>query len=125
MANKGMSEKRKFARLSIKVPIRWKIVTPDSETVDPKLDITRDISRGGICFKARNDIKAGTVLHLEIKLPNQKIINAQGRVVWSKDLSIERLQKEVEFDIGVEFLEIRDTDREEINKFVFEYLTHP
>ena len=66
-------------------------------------------------------LKIGDKLEIGMELPSKKI-NAKGRVVWiSKSEISGRLYGKMYY-VGIEFTEIRDEDREEINKFVLEYI---
>jgi len=119
-----MPEKRKFVRLNIKILAKWKKITGTPDTKLNNLDIIRNISRGGICLNMHKKLKIGDKLLLEIKLPTKKIIKAKGKVVWIKDMGILDLEREEEYEVGVEFSEMCNEDRQEINKFLFESLAY-
>ena len=120
-----MNEKRKFARLEIKIPIKWKLITKPVDMTDHILDVTKDISRGGICFRVGKQLSAGSILELEIKLPNKRVITAQGRVIWCRKIEENTSGVVSDHYAGIEFLSILATEQEEINKFVFEYMVQP
>ena len=112
-------ERRKFARLNINVEINYTIIThpPHKQFIVPtKL---RNLGAGGICLISREELRAGELLKLEIRPPeNLPIIHAVGRVVWVKPFSLAE-EKGKRFDMGVEFIDISQEDRQRINKYVF------
>ncbi|MCX7661427.1 MAG: PilZ domain-containing protein, partial [Candidatus Omnitrophica bacterium] len=79
-----------------------------------------NISKGGICFITYEELLPGNLLKLEIYLPGEKNpIRAFGRVAWSKRFTIasEKDYWGDRYDVGVEFIEINDSDREKIENY--------
>ena len=102
--------------------VDWKRIIETSEFVGEFPDATRNISAGGLCLSMGERLQIGDKLQLRMKLPSEKIINAQGRVVWIREFEIDNRGYKKTFDTGIEFTEISDKDREEINRFVLSYL---
>jgi len=117
-----MGKKRDFVRLNLNVRVDWKKIIETSDFVGEFPDATRNISAGGLCLSMDERLQIGDKLQLRMKLPSEKIINAQGRVVWIREFEINSREYKKTFDTGIEFTEIRDEDREKINKFVLTYL---
>ena len=115
----GASEKRRFARLDIKALVKWEKITPDGDSTLNDLDTMRNVSRGGIRLTVSRKLQKGDMLSVSIKLPAQKNISVKGRVVWIKEINLSTLAKNPEFDIGVEFIDIKEKDREVLNHFLF------
>ena len=115
----GASEKRRFARLDIKALVKWEKITPDGNSTLNDLDTMRNVSRGGIRLTVSRKLQKGDMLSVSIKLPAQKNISVKGRVVWIKEINPSTLAKNPEFDIGVEFIDIKEKDREVLNHFLF------
>jgi c-di-GMP-binding flagellar brake protein YcgR len=117
-----MEERRRFVRLDMNVVVKWEKITEDSNQIVGDTDITKNISVGGICLIAYERLEVGDKLRLEIELPTKKTVSAKGRVVWINEFEVIGRGLEKRYDVGVEFIDIRDEDREEINKFVFTFL---
>lgn len=117
-----MQERRKFARLSVKVKVKWRKLEKSIQEEPDLNDDARNISRGGICIITHKPLKTGTSLHLDIVLPTGKSIAAAGRVAWVKNRSSLHGIGQEDYDVGVEFLRMSNDDREEIYKFIFESL---
>ncbi len=115
-----MKERRKFVRLNTNVDVKWAKITDEKESLLGDLSVTKNISGGGICLTVYGgNITESDFLYLEIELPTKRIIKTKGKVVWVGEFEIIGGRYEKRYDVGVEFLEIKDEDIEEINKFVF------
>ncbi|MCQ9208342.1 MAG: PilZ domain-containing protein [Omnitrophica bacterium] len=106
-------ERRKFPRITLELIVRYKVLKIPEQQIDAQ---TKNISAGGVCLVAREQMQTGTEVALEIKFPgSNKPIVATGRVAWSREstlgLSPAGHQR---FDNGVEFMEISDDDRDRI-----------
>jgi len=112
------NERRKFPRLSVAVDIQYKALP---EAIAYGTGATANISAVGICLILYEELKPGSVLELNIYLPDdQPIIKGKGRIVWIKPFNVARDQKE-RFDAGVEFIDINESDRKRINNYVFSF----
>jgi c-di-GMP-binding flagellar brake protein YcgR len=115
-----VDEKRKFPRLEIPVDVRWeKMPSKKRWGWGREVHMTRNISAGGICLIVYEDVAVGECLKLAIDLPTHKTIHATGRIVWTTPFEVSGDEARDRRDIGIEFLEIKPEDREEISKFVF------
>ena len=112
-----VEERRKFIRLNINVDIRFSLI---KNTVQEEIKSkSRNISAGGICIMTGESLKAGDVLKIEIILPeNPPIVHALGKVSWIKPFGYLD-EKKQRYDVGVEFVEIDERERERVNKYVF------
>ncbi|UCC95418.1 MAG: PilZ domain-containing protein [Candidatus Omnitrophota bacterium] len=118
-----MEERRKFIRLSIDVDVTWKKVTKKLKKT-AKSKITKNIGGGGICLITYGkEFEVGDILQLKIMLPSKKVVRTKGKVVWINEFEVVSEKHEKRYDIGVEFLDIDDKDRELIKRFVFTTLT--
>ena len=110
-------ERRKFPRLKTELFVRYKIINPPDEGLEGR---TRNIGGGGICLVTREKIKPGTMLAMEIKFPyavNPVLI--KGRTVWTGESSLGLSPAgHVQYDNGVEFLEITEENRQQIIEHV-------
>ena len=86
------------------------------------MSFTEDISPVGIRIFSQEDLENNTFLFLKIYLPHYKSpIEAKGRVVWSKESSFGDVKKRKNYDIGVEFIEIKTDDQQNISDYVDKY----
>jgi c-di-GMP-binding flagellar brake protein YcgR len=114
-----MKERREFVRLDMNVKVDWKQIYEASDITIEASDKTKNISAGGICLVVYEKLKKGDKLNIDMELPSRKIINARGKIVWINEYEIFGRELEKVYDMGVEFTQIRNEEREEINKFVF------
>lgn len=116
-----MEEKREFIRQDLNVKVDLKKIIETSIVLGEFSDVSKNISAGGLCLVVSEKLKIGDKLQIGMELPSKKI-NAKGRVIWISELEINGRGYEEVYNLGVEFTEICDEDREEINKLVLEYL---
>jgi len=114
-----MRERRGFVRLDINVKVRWERVRQKGEE---KSEFTKNISGGGICLITEEKLNEGERLYLEIELPSGKLIYARGKVVWVNEYEIIGVEIKKKYDVGIEFIEIKEEDRQEIGKYIFALL---
>ncbi len=90
-----IATKRKYPRFDKDCEIRFKILELDQM---PHSATTVNISGGGACFRSESEVPTGSVIAVEIRLPNTKSpVVAMGKVSWVKP------NKDGTFDNGVEF----------------------
>jgi len=109
------TEKREFPRLSFNVELKYKAL--NSPSPNPQKAVHKNISAGGLCIMILEEVKIGTLLNLEIFLPNEdRPIIAKGKVVWVEELTISSTENYVSYDCGVEFVDMSPQDIESINR---------
>lgn len=118
------SERRKYSRLKDNVFIFGNLTSSSTEGFKV---ITRDISAGGLMFELERDIPKESELELEIYQPGNRdktiffSIHSLARVAWIKSLERENLEQgENKYRMGIEFLEIKQEDRQRVAKFISE-----
>lgn len=114
-------EKRKFSRLSILADVAY---NKKDATEKEKLSFTKNVGKGGICLIAYEELKVSDVLDLKILLPEEeKPLSVFGKVIWVKKFSIGigNISQNERFDVGIEFLNINESDQEKINKYIFSH----
>lgn len=106
-------ERRKFARATIELIVRYKVLDIPQQQLEAK---TKDISGGGICLVTREKMKLGTAVAMEIKFsPADNPVIAYGRVVWFNQSKLGPSPAgHLRFDSGIEFEKISDQDRKRI-----------
>lgn len=119
----NQQERRRFVRLNALVDVIYKrLPFSEEKEAEEELSLTKNISKGGICLIVYEELKESDILDLEICLPEDKIpINATGRVVWAKKFIIGDPIKGKRFDVGIEFMEIKEEDLNRIDKYIFNF----
>ena len=112
-------ERRKFVRLNTLVDVVYNKVFPAQKV---EVSLTKNISKGGICLIAYDELKVSDNLDLNIYLPEDKTpVHVIGRVAWVKDFVICNIPNGKRFDVGIEFITISEQDEKKIAKYVFNY----
>ena len=70
-----------------------------------------------MCITTYAELKQNDKIRIQLTLPAKKDINCLGKVAWVRKIEKER----VSYDIGIEFVEIDEKDRNEIHTFTFVY----
>ncbi len=93
-----MNERRQYIRIPESTEISYRLI-PETKVSGY---LTRDISRGGICFLVHEFLPVGSILKVKLRLKkNYFTFEALVKVKWVKeDTSANR------FEIGVEFTDI-------------------
>lgn len=116
-----LAEKRVYARLNMKVNIRYRMIQSSSElskrNLSPEqLSVTKNISAGGLLFVAPEAVAPGTIVELKIELPEApQPIECLSRVVRA-----EEVRQEKDYEIAVCFLDLSGQDRSKLAKFIEE-----
>jgi len=110
-------EKRRFPRLPINTEVEYTI--PDQEEAELFTTGSKNISSGGVCIVAFEKLEPGVILDLKFSIPAlNKFIIAKGRVAWIKELHIVETKIGKIYEAGIEFVNIKDADREKIQEFI-------
>ena len=114
---RSFKERREYLRLKATVEVKYTVIGKPGEI---KV-FSKNISAGGLCIIAEQQLVFDTPLQLEIKIPDLKdVISALGRVIWQKRFEATDEQPKVHFRTGIEFTGISDFDRFNINRYVLE-----
>jgi len=94
-----MLEGRKFPRLNETWDLDYRIITSEEFRAAPISSFTVNISGGGVCFEANEEISKGTILALELKSTAfSASIIALAKTTWCK-----KKGKNDKYDVGAEF----------------------
>jgi c-di-GMP-binding flagellar brake protein YcgR len=116
----GGLERRKFSRLNILVDVSY--AKKDSLSSD-NLTLTKNISKGGICFVGYEKLNESDVIDLKIFLPGEKLpIAATAKVVWVKEFVIGDPSRGVRYDVGVEFIAIQEGNIKKFDNYMQSHL---
>lgn len=106
------AEKRRFPRLKAGVAVEFRRLTEPRQRLEGSL--SRDLSAGGVCLTANRFLARDSRLVLLFTPAGVgRQLRAVARVSWVRERPIGDL-----CDLGLEFAEISDQDREAIAGFV-------
>src|SRR5689334_15957965 len=98
-------ERRKFKRFDAYMSVKYHI---PGQLEQKGISLSRDLSREGLKINTSLDLKEGTLLDLEINIPDDpKPVHTSGKVMWSHP-SEEQNQG---FEQGVRFLMMDPVDK--------------
>lgn len=107
-------EKREFRRIRIACKIT--LVFNNRQIV--LNSHTEDISAGGIMVIIEEEFKPSIIVDLELFLwDNGKSIKCKGEIAWVNEI-IPKETKPHLFNTGIKFIDISDSDKEQIRAFV-------
>jgi c-di-GMP-binding flagellar brake protein YcgR len=111
--NERLTERRRFIRLKAPIPVTYTVSGSNSIHTA----ITKDISADGLRFESNaKDINESDMLELKLEIEDaRKAVHAKGKVIWKKKLSLEDVAP---YDIGVEFTEIEEDNKNTFLKFL-------
>ncbi len=107
------AERRKYPRLN--AFITYSIIEEENRG---KTTNTKNIGAGGIAFFAKEKLAVDTILSLAITLPDASNFQTKGKVVWGDDIHVPG-DPNICCELGIEFIEINDADRQKISEYVF------
>jgi c-di-GMP-binding flagellar brake protein YcgR len=113
----GGEEKRRFPRLPLDIEVEYSPLYQE----EPELFTTgsKNISYGGVCIIVFEKPKEGSLLELKFSFPGlNKFIICKGKVSWVKELDFGGLEGRRIYEVGVEFMEMSDSDREKIREYI-------
>jgi c-di-GMP-binding flagellar brake protein YcgR len=109
----GYAEKRKYPRLETHIPVRYRKLG-DAEGTLRSSTITRDLSAGGVHFRANEFISMACRLIVELDMPMfVKPIKAISKVAW-----IRKGNAEDTYELGNQFLEISRKDKALVEEYL-------
>jgi len=119
MANR--EERRKFPRFNLLVDVSFK---KKASFKKEKFSVTKNISGVGVCLISYEELKEGDDLELKVFMPeSKKPMKVMGRVAWVRQFIIGDPQEGMRYDVGVEFLDISEEEKEKINQHLFSLVT--
>ena len=104
-------EKRQHARTTCEFTSSFKNL--NAEQPQSSETVVREISEGGIRFRANRFVPVRDRLLVRIEVPNHKIIEALAQPAW-----IREIPSLSQYDIGAKFLSLSEIDRQVIRAFV-------
>jgi len=117
----SVTDKRVYKRLDNKLNLRFKVFESEQDllkrgSAPEHLNVTKNISAGGLLFTSDQQASIGSILDLKIKSPGEEAaIECLGRVV-----RIEELNEGKSYDIAICFLDLTSAQRMRLDMFVKE-----
>lgn len=115
----GKVQRREYYRTECSLDIKYSLVKIDSEGREKpenyKNTITRNLSGGGVCILAKEKIHVRSMVKCMLSLKGKKI-SFRGKVVR---VSPYEKQGIYNYEYGITFTEIKDSNREDIIRFIF------
>lgn len=109
--------RRRFPRVIY--PCLVVIQNNDSGGKDIILTHTENVGIGGVCLILKQDIKMFTVVEIELDLLDLgNHIKCQGKIVWNVQRKTEARNKPMFYDIGIEFADVKDDERQRIERII-------
>ena len=107
------TEKRKFTRVKTHIPVKYRKLREGAGSVGFG-SLSRDLSQGGVQFRAEEFISMACRLIVEVDIPMlTRPVKAISKVAW-----IRKTDTGDDYEIGNQFLEISKKDRELISEYV-------
>ena len=106
------NEKRAFKRIDNRLKVKYETVESNSSI--PLTTYTKNVSSGGFLFRSNNPVKFGSVIRLKFFLENlNEFISAEAKVV-----RVEEIVENKIYDIGIEFVNVPDSDIDKLIKYL-------
>src|SRR5215510_12612565 len=107
MRTSAQLERRRFERAPITAQVEYELTNASSGPSRVRRKLA-NISSGGLFINTDEPIRAGTRMVVRFELPNKHRVIAVSRVCYARKGR----------GLGVEFLNLDDEDREEINAYI-------
>lgn len=101
------ADRRTFERIDGIVNVRYGVRGRDRYKIE---SLPRNIGAGGLGVCMTEELKPGTVLDLEITVPDdpQKIISGVGEVLWTREFGVINSEKSINlYETGIKFINIK------------------
>lgn len=119
MEQTDIMEQRKYQRVTVHLPVKYrKLSEPWGAMKDGT--VTRNLSKGGVNFKAKEFMpKAGRIV-MEFDVPDRKPLKAISKVAW-----ILKSEHGDDYDVGNQFLEMSREDKDALYSYLDEMVSRP
>ena len=108
-------ERRKFKRFDAYMSVKFQ--APEEHEIKG-ISLSKDLSREGLKINSTSGIKEGTVMDLEIQIPDDpKPVHTSGKVMWSRPSDGHNQG----FDQGVRFLMMDPVDKFRVLDYAYNH----
>ena len=109
-------ERRKFKRFDAYMSVKCNRAQ-ESQSVS-LLGLSKDVSRDGVCINSNDQLEKGTVVDLEIDLPDDsRPVRTTGKVMWTKASQ----NKDDGINYGVQFVSIDPIDKFRVLDYAYNH----
>lgn len=107
-------ERRKFKRFDAYMSVKF----TSEQGTDRGISLSKDLSRDGIKMNSSNDMKTGSLVDIEINIPDDpKPVRTTGKVMWSRPSK----EGDQGFDQGIRFLMMDPVDKFRILDYAYNH----
>lgn len=119
MAEIKKTQKRRFVRLNVILPVKYRRYT-GSPVFQANFNVgrTNDLSIGGVKLNVSTPIPVGIKLDMEIELSNNNRPYVIGKVIGGEEKMVDGISHRVE---KISFLDVDEDAQDIITKFIFEH----
>lgn len=104
-----IANRRRFRRFRADFLVKYQVDPKEGA----KITNARDVGAGGLKFWSEEKLPESSLLHVSIYIPPlHRVVEGSVRV-----LRVKRVKKTLLYSIAVSFLELKQEDRDEINRF--------
>ncbi|WP_061213802.1 flagellar brake protein [Syntrophomonas wolfei] len=113
----AINQKRTYVRISVAIPVAFRLLLADGEKGELLQGVTGDISAGGMLLLSSQDMEKDQKIEVEIKLPDNDSIFCQAHVVRILDKASEEGSNN---KYAIEYDDINEGQRDRIFRFIFD-----
>lgn len=115
----GLEEKRTYRRLDKQAILHYKVFHSQEELLKQgyrleQLNVTKNISAGGLLFTSAEAIAIGSILELKIELPE----GGEPIECLSRAVRLEEREQNKNYDIAACFLDVTSAQRARLDKYI-------
>lgn len=111
---------RKFPRVNL----RCEIILSSKFIAKPILTETENVGSGGVCVIQVNNLERFSRCKIKLNIDeNQEPIECDGKVCWIIPRKNSKSNKTVNYDTGIEFVQIKPKDQKRLNDFLKETIS--
>jgi hypothetical protein len=114
-------EKRKNSRVTLSVPIRYKVFQLDNLEKDVREEVLtlrasiQDLSAGGIRVVSEKPFRPGDIIELEMEIPGDRVVRSVAKVAWSEPAP---KGKGPEHYAGIQFIPVYEEDLAKLKDYL-------
>ena len=109
-------ERRKFKRFDAYMSVKYQF--PETSGEARAISLSKDLSREGLKLNATSNLKEGTLVDLEINIPDDpKPVHTTAKVMWSREAE----GNHQGFDSGLRFVMMDPVDKFRILDYAYNY----
>ncbi len=114
-------EKRKNNRVTLSVPVRYKVFQLENLEKDVREEVLalrasiQDLSAGGTRVVSEKPFRPGDIIELEMEIPGDRVVRSVAKVAWSRPAP---KGKGREFYAGIQFIPVYEEDLAKLKDYL-------